>query len=112
MSTDKKTAGYLNAAIGTAFVVSLSAVPVTQAEANPFQVAELGSGYMVAAMDGKAAEGNCSGKKAGEGNCSGQKAGDKSGAQKAGEGNCSAKKEGSKTKGGEGKCGEGKCASS
>jgi len=45
-----------------------------QADTNPFQVAELGSGYMVAANMG---EGNCSGKateqnKGQEGNCSGK----------------------------------------
>ncbi len=109
MSNDKKHAAFLHTAIGTAFAAGLAAAPVAQADANPFQVAELGSGYMVAATDGKAAEGNCAGKKAGsetkagEGSCSGKK---------AGEGNCSAKKEGAESKGGEGKCGEGKCASS
>ena len=100
----KKNTTYLSA-IGTAFAVSLAMAPNAQAasSANPFMVADLGSGYMVAeAGEGKCGEGKCGGsggdKKAGEGDCAGKK---------GKEGDCSAKKE---DKGGEGKCGEGKCA--
>lgn len=105
----KKNTGYLSA-VGTAFAVTLAMSPTANADAassaNPFMVAELGSGYMVAeASEGKCGEGKCAGnsgeKKAGEGNCS---------AEKGKEGDCSAKKDKEGDKGGEGKCGEGKCA--
>jgi uncharacterized low-complexity protein len=76
-------------AIGTAFAASLAAGSVSAAE-NPFQQAELASGYMVA----DAHEGKC-----GEGKCGGNK--DKA------EGKCGEKKEKA-----EGKCGEGKCGGS
>lgn len=102
----KKNTAYLSA-VGTAFAVSLSLSPNAGAanSANPFMVAELGSGYMVAeAGEGKCASngGEAKGK---EGSCA---------AEKGKEGDCSAKKdkEGDQDdKGGEGKCGEGKCAS-
>ena len=99
----KKNTTYLSA-IGTAFAVSLAMSPTADAagSANPFLVADLGSGYMVAASEGKGGEGRCASnggeKKAGEGNCS---------ADKGKEGDCSGKKD---DKGSEGKCGEGKCA--
>jgi uncharacterized low-complexity protein len=102
-TTVKKNTTYLSA-IGTAFAVSLAMSPTADAasSANPFLVAELGSGYMVAASEGKCGEGKCASnggdRKAGEGNCA---------SEKGKEGDCSAKKD---DKGGEGKCGEGKCA--
>ncbi len=80
------------AAIGTAVVASLAAMPVAQADASPFGMTDLGSGYQVA-MEGKCGEGKCGGSKA------------KAGEGKCGEGKCG----GSKAKAGEGKCGEGKC---
>jgi len=105
----KKNTAYLSAA-GTAFAVSLAMAPTADAagSANPFMVADLGSGYMVAeAGEGKCGEGKCAGssgdEKAKEGNCGGEK---------GKEGECAAKKDHkeNKDKGGEGKCGEGKCA--
>ena len=102
----KKNTTYLSAT-GTAFAVSLAMAPNAQAAsgANPFMVADLGSGYMVAeAGEGKCGEGKCSGAKeeakGAEGDCAGKK---------GKEGDCSAKKD-TEDKGGEGKCGEGKCA--
>ncbi|KPV39762.1 hypothetical protein AN478_10315 [Thiohalorhabdus denitrificans] len=76
-----------------------------QADTNPFQVADLGSGYMVAENQ---AEGRCGGatdddKKGEEGKCGGMSDSDKS----KGEKDKAAK---DKKDGGEGKCGEGKCA--
>jgi uncharacterized low-complexity protein len=104
----RKNTAYLSA-VGTVFAVSLSMSPTADAasSANPFLVADLGSGYMVAASEGKCGEGKCAAKsgdkKAGEGNCAGEK---------GKEGDCSAKKDKEhEKKGGEGKCGEGKCAS-
>jgi len=98
----KKNTTYLSA-IGTAFAVSLAMSPSADAagSANPFLVADLGSGYMVAASEGNCAS-NGGDKKAGEGNCADDK---------GKEGECAAKKDEDKDKGGEGKCGEGKCAS-
>ena len=97
----KKNTAYLSA-VGTAFAVSLAMSPTADAagSANPFMVADLGSGYMVAAAEGNCAS-NGGDKKAGEGNCAGKK---------GKEGDCSAKKDKEEKKGGEGKCGEGKCA--
>jgi hypothetical protein len=40
-------------AIGTAFVVALSASPITNAAENPFALNELSGGFMVAAEEGK-----------------------------------------------------------
>jgi uncharacterized low-complexity protein len=73
------------AAVGAALTASVIAMPTANADANPFDLTELSSGYMVAEMEeGKCGEGKC-----GEG---------KAGAEKMEEGKC-----------GEGKCGEGKC---
>ena len=104
---------YLSGAAGALFALGLAGTGAAQAagaqaEANPFAMTELGSGYMVAAN----AEGKC-----GEGKCGGAEKDraekDKAGEGKCGEGKCGAKNEASesKDKGGEGKCGEGKCAS-
>ena len=96
----KTTLKPLAAALGTTFVVSLSASPVINAAENPFGMNAFESGYMVA-------EGNCGDKmkdqgKNGEGNCGENK--DTSAEGKCGEGKC-----GEKRKANEGKCGEGKC---
>ncbi len=49
----------LSLAIGSAFAVSLVAVPVANAAENPFGLQQLNSGYLVAAADGKCGEGKC-----------------------------------------------------
>jgi len=43
----------LAAALGATFAVSLAASPIANAAANPFQMNELSSGFMVAAESGK-----------------------------------------------------------
>jgi uncharacterized low-complexity protein len=99
----KKSA--LTLAIGSAFAVSMTAVPTAQAENNPFAMQQLQTGYMLAqadtAKDTKAPEGKCGGAKAKDGKCGGAKAKD----GKCGEGKCG----GAKPKAKDGKCGEGKC---
>ena len=76
----------LSIALGTTFIAAMSASPVANADANPFGMQNLESGYMQFA-EGKCGEGKCGeGKMKKEGKC--------------GEGD-KAKKEG--------KCGEGKC---
>jgi len=94
----------LSAAAGVTFVAAMSASPIANADANPFGMQNLESGYMQVA-EGKCGEGKCGeGKKADkEGKCGEGKKADKEG--KCGEGK-KADKEG---KCGEGKCGEGKC---
>ena len=90
----------LSIALGTTFIAAMSASPVANADANPFGMQNLESGYMQVA-EGKCGEGKCGEgmmKKEGEGKCG---EGDK--AKK--EGKCG---EGDKAKK-EGKCGEGKC---
>jgi len=94
----------LSIALGTTFAAAMSASPVANADANPFGMQNLESGYMQVA-EGKCGEGKCGGKakkegKCGEGKCGGDKA-KKEG--KCGEGKCG----GDKAK--EAKCGEGKC---
>jgi uncharacterized low-complexity protein len=106
------------AAVGVAFVSSLAASASAVAAENPFEVAELDDGYMLAGghkgEEGKCGEGKCGGEKAeegkcGEGKCGGEKAEEgkcgegKCGGEKAEEGKCGGEK------GEEGKCGEGKC---
>lgn len=85
----KKSA--LTLAIGSAFAVSLTAVPTAQAENNPFAMQQLQSGYLVAdnhmGQDAKAKEGKC---------------GDMSAKSKD-------KMKATDKKMPEGKCGEGKC---
>ena len=46
----------LAAAVGAALAVSAFAIPAANAEANPFEITTLSSGYMVAEAD---AEGAC-----------------------------------------------------
>jgi uncharacterized low-complexity protein len=98
----------LSVAMGATFAAAMTASPAAfSAEANPFGMQNLESGYMqVAEAEGKCGEGKCGGDKAkkegkcGEGKCGGDKA-KKEG--KCGEGKCG----GDKAK--EAKCGEGKC---
>jgi uncharacterized low-complexity protein len=79
----------LLATLGTVMVSGAMVSTNAQAEANPFGMTELSSGYM------QVAEGKC-----GEGKCG-------EGMKKSkGEGKCG---EGMKKAKGEGKCGEGKC---
>ena len=80
----------LSIALGTTFVAAMSASPVANADANPFGMQNLESGYMQVA-EGKCGEGKCGGDKAKEAKC--------------GEGKCGGDKKHKK----EGKCGEGKC---
>ncbi|HSH28306.1 MAG TPA: hypothetical protein VK971_00240 [Thiohalobacter sp.] len=93
----------LSLAIGTAFAATLAAGSVGAAE-NPFQQAELASGYMVAdAHEGKCGEGKC-----GEGKKDKDMKDKAEG--KCGEGKCGEGKKDKDMKGkAEGKCGEGKC---
>jgi uncharacterized low-complexity protein len=79
----------LAAAVGTAVIASLAAVPVAQADASPFGMTDLGSGYQVAA------EGKCGESKAKE-------------AAKEAEGKCGESKAKEAAKEAEGKCGESK----
>ena len=82
------------AALGTALAMSVAATPAA-ADANPFGMTDLNSGYQVAWGDkpeGKCGEGKCGEGKKAEGKCGDKKT----------EGKC-----GDKAK--EGKCGEGKC---
>ena len=101
----------LSIALGTTFIAAMSASPVANADANPFGMQNLESGYMQVA-EGKCGEGKCGeGKmtKEGEGKCGEGKA---KGEGKCGEGKCG---EGKGKTEGEGKCGgdkakgEGKC---
>ena len=85
----KKTIKPVSLAAGIALAGSLAGIQAAHADANPFGMTALSSGYMThAAIDdhGKKEE-----KKEAEGKC--------------GEGKCG----GDKEKGAEGKCGEGKC---
>ena len=92
-------------ALGAVVIGSLAST-VAVADANPFGMQALESGYSQFAAEGK-----CGGDKAekegksGEGKCGGDKKADKEG--KCGEGKCG----GDKKAGKEGKCGEGKCGS-
>jgi uncharacterized low-complexity protein len=100
----------LSIALGTTFIAAMSASPVANADANPFGMQNLESGYMQVA-EGKCGEGKCGeGKMNKEGKCG---EGDKAKKEgKCGEGD-KAKKEGKCGEGDkakkEGKCGEGKC---
>jgi uncharacterized low-complexity protein len=87
------------AAVGVAFVSSLAVSTTAVAADNPFALAELDSGYLLAGDD-KAEEGKC-GEKGEEGKC-GEKGEEGKCGEKGEEGACGEKGE-------EGKCGEGKC---
>jgi len=117
MSNLKKS---MSLAMGATFAAAMTASPIVNAEANPFGMQNLESGYLQVA-EGKCGEGKCGdkkGKKA-EGKCGDKKGakegkcGEKKGAK---EGKCGEKhskdnegKCGEKKVKKEGKCGEGKC---
>lgn len=88
MSKKTLTLKPIAAVAGVAFVSSMVLSGTALAADNPFDAADLDSGYMLAGGD-KDEEGKC-----GEGKC---------GEEGEGEGKCGEKGEG------EGKCGEGKC---
>ena len=90
---DKNKLSPLAVALGATFAISLSVSPVVNAADNPFNMTDLGSGYMVAE------EGKCGDMKDGEHKCGDMKDGE----GKCGEGKCGDKKKA------DGKCGEGKC---
>jgi uncharacterized low-complexity protein len=93
----KKTIVPISMAAGMALAGSLAGVPISKAEASPFAMTALSSGYMASSHG---PEGKCGGDKEGEGKCGeGKCGGDKEGEGKCGEGKCGGDKEG------EGKCG-------
>ncbi len=98
MSDKNSTLKPLAAAIGVAFVSTMAFSGTVMADENPFAMADLDSGYMLAGdekgEEGKCGEGKCGEDKGEEGKC---------GEGKCGEGKCG------EDKGEEGKCGEGKC---
>ncbi|MDP1645505.1 MAG: hypothetical protein Q8L71_08390 [Thiobacillus sp.] len=68
--SSKKT--LISAAVGSAFVASMAAAPITAAAENPFALSGLSSGYQVADSHGaKPMEGKCGamGAKTAEGKC-------------------------------------------
>ena len=81
------------AAVGVAFVSSLAASTTAMAADNPFEAADLDTGYMLAgddkAEEGKCGEGKCGGDKAEEGKCGEGKCG----CDKAEEGKCGGEKD-------------------
>ncbi|HEX4881917.1 MAG TPA: hypothetical protein VFV18_06195 [Porticoccaceae bacterium] len=97
------------AAVGAAFLASVTLSPLASAAENPFQLNSLSGGYNLAEKtegegkcgEGKCGEGKCGGKAEAEGKCGEEK-------KAAAEGKCG---EGKKAEG-EGKCGEGKCGGS
>jgi len=90
----------LTIAMGATFAAAMTASPVASADANPFGMQSMSSGYM------QVAEGKCGGAKAKEAKCGEGKCGGKKSSK---EGKCG---EGKKTMMKEGKCGEGKCGES
>ena len=100
----KKSIKPVSLAAGIALAGSLAGVQTAQADANPFGMTALSSGYMThAAIDdhGKKEEEKKPEGKCGEGKCGG-KADDKQAEGKCGEGKCGGKAEEKKP---EGKCG-------
>jgi len=69
--SSKRNMKPLALAVGTALCGSIIALSSVQAETNPFGMADLSSGYMVAGMkEGKCGEGKCGGSMKGkEGKC-------------------------------------------
>ncbi|MDT8453080.1 MAG: hypothetical protein RQ936_10120 [Gammaproteobacteria bacterium] len=99
MSNFKKS---VSIAIGATFIASMAAVPLSNADENPFGMQKLNAGYLqVAAVEGKCGEG-----KSDENGKSNDKAKEKDKEGKCGEGDKSSEKEK------EGKCGEAKCGAS
>jgi uncharacterized low-complexity protein len=97
MTNKKQIIKPVAAAVGVAFVSSLALSTVASASDNPFSMADLDTGYMLADGHKKGEEGKCGEGKCGEGKC-GEEEGEEEGEEKGEEGKC-----------GEGKCGEGKC---
>jgi uncharacterized low-complexity protein len=99
------------AAVGFAFVSSLTVSSTVVADDNPFASTDLDNGYLMAGGDkgkeGKCGEGKCGGDKGEEGSC-GEKGEEGSCGEKGEEGSCGEKgEEGScGEKGEEGSCGE------
>ncbi|MCG6868821.1 MAG: hypothetical protein LJE91_08875 [Gammaproteobacteria bacterium] len=91
----------LVAAVGAAMATSLVAVPTASADANPFGMTELSSGYRVAGAEGKCGGNKSTPDKSASEGKSGEGKSVKEG--KCGEGKCGGEKS---TK--EGKCGENK----
>lgn len=92
MANTKST---LSVALGGVFVASMAASSVVGAAQNPFAMASLDKGYMVAAAD-TAKDGKLKEAKCGEGKCGSMKPKETKPAE-------------DKAKMTEGKCGEGKC---
>ena len=90
------------AAVGVAFASSMVLSSTALASENPFEAADLESGYMLAGGDKDKEEGKCGEGKCGEGKCGEDGEEGKCGEGKCGEGKCGEEGE-------EGKCGEGKC---
>jgi uncharacterized low-complexity protein len=91
------------AAVGVAFISSLAVSTTAVAADNPFEAADLDSGYMLAggekAKEGKCGEGKCGGEKGEEGSCGEKGEEGCCGENKHAEGSCGEKGE-------EGGCGE------
>lgn len=66
MASKKKA---VSVAVGSAFVAGMAMTPMTGAADNPFALQDLGSGYMVAGMQGKCGAGKCGAGKCGIGKC-------------------------------------------
>jgi uncharacterized low-complexity protein len=109
----------VSAIVGAAFVSAIAVPASASAADNPFQVADLDDGYMLAAHhekgeEGKCGEGKCGGeKKAEEGKCGGEKKAEEGkcgGEAKAKEGSCGGEKKAKEGAcGGEKKAKEGSC---
>jgi len=92
----------VSAIVGAAFVSAIAVPASASAADNPFEVAELDDGYMLAAHHKKGEEGKC-----GEGKCGGEKKAEEG---KCGEGKCGGEKKAKEGKcGGEKKAKEGSC---
>ena len=96
----------LSIALGTTFIAAMSASPVANADANPFGMQNLESGYMQVA-EGKCGEGKCGeGKMKKEAKCGEGKCGEgMMKKEQAKEGKCGDDKAKKEAKCGEGKCG-------
>ncbi|MBT8136379.1 MAG: hypothetical protein KJO54_05105 [Gammaproteobacteria bacterium] len=105
--SDKMSVKPLSLAVGAALAASMAVGAAAKADASPFSMTTLSSGYMVDVGEGKCGEGKCGGDKGhdrkdkNKGDCEGKCGGDKHA-----EGKCGGDKDA------EGKCGEGKCGGS
>lgn len=104
----KKTIKPIALAVSAAFATSMVASGTVNADASPFSMTTLTTGYMLGDdADKKDKESKRGGEKKGEeGKCGGKKKGEEG---KCGEGKCGGKADDAEHKCGEGKCGEGKC---